>query len=366
MIRWVSLMLALAMAAPAMAQAPVAAARPAMGDVTPADYGKPANWICRPGVDDGSCSANLDAIAIDTAARRTPAPFVAAADPKVDCFYLYPTTSTDQTLYSDLVPDAEEKRAVHGQASRLREKCRLFAPVYHSFTMAALRWSMAGGADVLSSFDVPYRDVVAAWRAYLANDNKGRGVVLIGQSQGAILLKRLIAEEIDGKPAQKRLVAAYLAGNADLSAKSFKHIPPCSAPSQTGCVVAWSSYMDGYEGPRIFGGPPKGEPSLCVNPAAVAGGRGIAKAYLNRPVYAPPGDPPFIELVGQLSVECVSDAAGAVLRVRIEPGPVSGLLSAGLARLSALPPPWGMHPLDISLVQGSMLDLIGMQAAAWK
>jgi hypothetical protein len=338
-----------------------------MGDITPPDYAKPESWMCRPGVDDGTCSANLDATAFDAEAKRTPAPFAAATDPRIDCFYVYPTTSLDPTMFSDMVPDAEERRTVHGQAARLREKCRLFAPIYHSFTMAALRWTMAGGGQnaVSASFDVPYRDVLAAWRSYLAHDNQGRGVVLVGHSQGAILLKRLIAEEIDGKPAQKRLVAAYLAGNLDLSAKSFKSIPPCAATGQTGCVVAWSSYREDYQGDRIFGGTVKGEPPLCVNPAAVAGGRGTAKAYLSKPSYAPAGDPPFVELIGQLSVECVADAKGAALRVHAEPGPLAGLLAAGLARLNALPGPWGMHPLDISLVQGNMVDLIGTQAEAW-
>jgi hypothetical protein len=367
MRRILALALAAMMLAPACAQAPAADDRIALGDTTPPDYAKPENWMCRPGVDDGTCSAGLDAMAVDINVKRTPAPFVAAPDPKVDCFFVYPTTSLDPTMYSDLIPDAEEKRTVHGQAARLREKCRLFVPIYHSFTMAALRWTMAKPERAATiDFDPPYRSVLAAWRAYLARDNKGRGVVLVGHSQGAILLKRLIAEEIDGKPAQKRLVAAYLAGNLDLSAKSFKSIPPCAAPGQTGCVVAWSSYRADYAGPRMFGGALKGEPPLCVNPAALAGGRGLAKAYLSKPSYAPAGDPPYVELVGQLSAECVSDAEGAVLRFRVEPGPVGGLLESGLARLAALPAPWGMHPLDISLVQGNMVDLIGAQAEAWK
>ncbi len=32
------------------------------------------------------------------------------------------------------------------------------------------------------------RDVKAAWNDYLARDNKGRGVVLIGHSQGSLIL----------------------------------------------------------------------------------------------------------------------------------------------------------------------------------
>ena len=44
------------------------------------------------------------------------------------------------------------------------------------------------------------RDVRAAWREYLANHNKGRPFVLIGHSQGSLMLQQLIAHEIEGKP----------------------------------------------------------------------------------------------------------------------------------------------------------------------
>lgn len=355
-----------ALLSPAGAQAPNMAGMPPRGDVFPVDYTKPENWICRPGVDDGTCSANLDAVAVDAKGERTPAPFVAAGDPPIDCFYVYPTTSDDPTFYSDMKADASEKRAVHGQAARLRAKCRLFVPVYHSVTMAALRWNMAHpGADRGADLDVPYHDLVSAWRSYLAHDNKGRGVVLVGHSQGAILLKRLIAEKIDGKPAQKLLVAAYLAGNRDLSARSFASIPPCAAADQTGCLVAWSSYREGHEGERFFGGTKAGEPPLCVNPAALAGGRGLAKPYLSKPALAPESDPPYVEPIGQISAECVTDDKGAVLRIHVESaGKYAGLISYALNQL-ALPGGWGLHTLDISLMQGNMVDLLGTQSAAW-
>lgn len=358
-MRWLAgLAWGLMLVAPAGAQAP--SERPATGDTSPIDYARPDAWLCRPGVDDGTCSANLDAAVIDGKGGARPAPFAAAADPKIDCFYVYPTASLDPTLFSDMVPDAGEKRAVHGQAARLRAQCRLFAPIYHSVTMTALRWNMAHPGDVTFGDGVSYRDVRAAWLSYLAHDNRGRGVVLIGHSQGAMLLKRLIVDEIDGKPTQKLLVAAYLAGNPDLSARTFKAIPPCRAADQTGCVIAWSSYLEGAAGDRIFGAVKPGDPPLCVNPAALAGGRGIAKAYLAKPA----GDPPFEELVGPISAECVADARGAVLRVRIEPGPAAPMLERAFERVSASPA-WGLHSLDVSLVQGNVIDLIGTQSAAW-
>lgn len=342
---------------------PAPAARPATGDIAPIDYAKPANWACRPGVDDGTCSANLDALKIDTAGGRVPTPHVVPKDPPIDCFYVYPTASLDKTMFSDLILDDQEKKAIHGQAARLTARCRLFVPVYHQFTMAALAWTMHQTAPT-PAFDTPYRDVLAAWKYYLAHDNHGRGVVLVGHSQGAIILKQLIAEQIDGKPAQKLLVAAYLAGNPDLNAKSFHGIKACAASDQTGCVVAWSSYLDSYDGPRFFGATPSGVPPLCVNPAGVGGGRGALETYLSKPNFAPPSDPPYIELTGQLTAQCVADAQGAVLRVHIEPGPAAALLGVVMARFSPAPA-WGEHPLDISLVQGNMIDLIGTQTQAW-
>ena len=363
-MRTILLLAAVLAPAAAPAQMPTSpATMPETGDIAPIDYGKPANWACRPSVDDGTCSAGLDAVKIDTANERTPAPHVVAKDPPIDCFYVYPTASLDQTMFSDLTLDAKEKQSIHGQAARLTARCRLFVPIYHQFTMAALAWTVAhpGGN---SDFAIPYRDVLAAWKSYLAHDNHGRGVVLVGHSQGAIILKRLIAEEIDGKPEQRLLVAAYLAGNLDLNARSFRKLAPCTTTEQTGCVVAWSSYLDTYTGLRFFGGTPAGVPPLCVNPAAVGGGRGALKTYLSKPNFAPETDPPYIELSGQLTAECVADAGGAVLRVHIEPGPAAGLLGVVLQRYSPLPA-WGEHPLDISLVQGNMIDLIGTQTTAW-
>ena len=359
------LLLAGLMAATPLAAQPATppATMPEHGDTAPVDYSKPASWACRPGVDDGTCSANLDAVKIDSANNRTPAPHIVPKDAPIDCFYVYPTASLDTTMFSDLVLDEKEKQSIHGQAARLTARCRLFVPIYHQFTMAALRWTMAHpGGD--PDFAIPYRDVLAAWKSYLAHDNHGRGVILVGHSQGAIILKQLIAEEVDGKPAQKLLVAAYLAGNPDLNAQSFHAVKPCAAADQTGCVVAWSSYLDTYSGPRFFGGTRSGVPPLCVNPAAITGGRGALETYLSKPSFAPETDPPYVELAGQLTAECVADAGGAVLRVHIEPGPAAGLLGIVMQRFSPMPA-WGEHPLDISLVQGNMIDLIGSQSAAW-
>ena len=55
--------------------------------------------------------------------------------------------------------------------------------------------------------------MLSAFRDYLAHYNDGRGIVFIGHSQGAVILIRLLQQEVDRTPAlRNRLVSALLMG----------------------------------------------------------------------------------------------------------------------------------------------------------
>jgi hypothetical protein len=336
------------------------------------DYADPAHWLCKPG-DEAKCEDGLDAIAVDASGQRTPLPpFKAVEDPKVDCFFIYPTVSEEPSTYADLTPSPEIARDAHGQVGRYGQVCRLFVPLYRQITLTELQHH-ASGKTFMQLTDVPYADVKAAWNYYLAHENSGRGVILVGHSQGTILLQRLLQEEIDRKPAEKLLVAAHLGGDPGLGVKpgsdrggTFQSIRTCRSADQTDCVVVWATYaVDDKISPRIFGNPPgPGQAAACVNPAAPGGGRAMLHGYIRKPAEAPAGDPPYVEMVGQISAECVSDSQGSVLRVTIEPGRFSDRL-AGFFKLSANPG-WGLHGLDFSLPQGDLVDLAGREAASWE
>ena len=84
-----------------------------------------------------------------------------------------------------------------------------------------------------ASPSLAYGDVLAAWRDYLAHYNHGRGVVLIGHSQGAYVLKHLVTTVIDRSAAQRRLlVSAILLGGQVHAANTagghrrLPHVPP--------------------------------------------------------------------------------------------------------------------------------------------
>src|SRR5262249_1904058 len=134
--------------------------------------------------------------------------------PAIDCFYVYPTVSRDPGSVATMKVAPEELGVVAAQFARFAQVCRPFAPLYRQLTLTALIARMSG--KPLTDKHDPrsgYHDVVDAWNYYLAHDNQGRGVVLIGHSQGSFVLTELIKNEIEGKPVQSKLVSAILMGS---------------------------------------------------------------------------------------------------------------------------------------------------------
>ncbi len=191
----------------------------------------------------------------------------------IDCFYVYPTVSLENTPNADMASGPEERRVCRVPICILRAKCRTFAPLYRQITVASLNGAVSG-----ADFQLPYRDVLEAWRFYLAHENQGRGAVLIGHSQGAKILTRLLAEEVDGRPVQRLLISAILPGtdiqmprNSHASG-TFHHIPACATRSQIGCIIAYSTYLaSDPPGPDSAFGASAGQglSDACVNPGAL-------------------------------------------------------------------------------------------------
>ncbi len=188
------------------AQAPAAPAQPTLVEVKPNDYGDDKSWLCRPGRKGDACDVDLTTTIVAADGTLTRETF--AADPKapIDCFYVYPTVSTDRSQNSDMTADPAELNVVLQQFARFGSKCRTFAPLYRQMTLMGLQQYLAkGSAAIPFETGLQYDDVRDAWQHYLKNDNQGRGVVLVGHSQGSYILEALIAREIDGKPIQRQL-----------------------------------------------------------------------------------------------------------------------------------------------------------------
>ena len=171
-------------------------------------------WLCKPGLADNPCATDLSTTQLAPTGDVLGETPVRRKKPKVDCFYVYPTVSDDPGVNSDREAGPEERSIALYQAARYAEHCRVYAPLYRQITLEGIFSGEPIGAE---ERDLSYNDVVDAWKTYLRRYNNGRGVVLIGHSQGTYVLRQLIAERIDKrKGVRKRIVSAILlGGNVD-------------------------------------------------------------------------------------------------------------------------------------------------------
>ena len=136
------------------------------------------------------------------------------------------------------------------------------------------------------------------------------------------MLIRLLKSQVDPKPAVRaRMVSALLMGGnvtvpiGKTVGGDFKRIPACRSRSQTGCVVAYSSFLD-----------------------------------------PPPADSP-----NQYSAHCQYKNGISWLQVNVIPHP-------GDPRpvvTQSLGPTWGLHLDDVNLSLGNLVSLVKSQAKAY-
>jgi hypothetical protein len=346
-------------------------------------------WLCRPGLADNPCTADRTATAVDGDGDGRTEKARRAKSRPIDCFYVYPTVSAQPTINANLNIDPIQIDVAKAQASRFSQVCRVYAPIYRQLTLSAI-----GGGATAEAAAIAYGDVRKAWRDYLRHYNRGRGVVLIGHSQGAGMLNQLVREKIDPKPrARRRLVSALLIGGNVLVPRGkevggdFANIRACRSPNQTRCVVGYSTYNEPPPPDAIFGRVNEGfnrvrgvAPSpaeseiLCVNPGALARqAESTAHAYYPThldlgvlgtalPAAAlAPIPTPWVTYPGLYRAQC-READGAswlnIEEVREPDDPRPALVNS-------LGPGWGLHLVDVNAVIGDLVSLVRRQGAAW-
>lgn len=374
------------------AQAPAPAAPPA-AVIQANDYKDEKSWLCRPGREGDACDVDLTTTVVAADGTLTREAFTPDPKAPIDCFYVYPTVSTDRTPNSDMTADLAETNVVLQQFARFGSRCRTFAPLYRQMTLIGLQQFLAKGASAIP-FDsgVQYEDVRDAWQHYLKNDNQGRGFVLIGHSQGAYILEALIAKEIDGKPIQKQLVGAYILGATFLAptgkdaGAQFKQIPLCRKPGQIGCVVNYSAFRSTVTPPAntLFGhSSDPASSGSCTNPVTLGAGSAPLRAYLStggrmiamggaavKPWAADKTvDTPFVSVPGLLTAECKTNEYATYLEIKVNGDPADPRVDDITGDLGAVGKPlanWGLHLIDVNLAMGNLLDLVEAQSKAYR
>lgn len=351
-------------------------------------------WLCRPGLEPDPCLASRAATVVtyEGATREQAAQAsIGAPSPPIDCFYVYPTVSEQPTKNANLAIEAAETRVAKVQASRFSQDCKVYTPIYEQVTLKALsEGAITSGAAVRA-----YRSMLGGFQEYLTKYNKGRRFVLIGHSQGALLLTRLIQERIDGNPAlRRRLVSAILLGANVLVPEgkpvgaTFHHIPACETVTQTGCVVAYSSYAREPPANAYFGRPGSplleggkatpGTEVLCVNPTLADQNDHVGDLLPYAPtdvlvgrtgggVEAPEARTPWVEELGLVTAQCKRANGASWLQI----SPAEGLSAEetasraahheGLEELQS--PEWGLHIDDLNEALGNLVGMVAIETA---
>jgi hypothetical protein len=358
----------------------------------PNDYADGKTWLCRPGRQD-ACAIDHTTTVVAADGKLSKETWTADPNAPIDCFYVYPTISTDPTPNSDMNADPAELNVIKQQFARFASKCKPYAPLYRQVTLVGLRRMLAPGAAVTLDQGLQYDDVKDAWNHYLKNDNQGRGFVLVAHSQGSFILNRLIHDEIDGKPIQSKLVSAILLGTTLAVPKgkdvggSFQHVPLCHAATQTGCVITFASFRSTVPPPAntLFGRVPDAAmAAACTNPAALAGGSGELRAYLDKTgrtiTSTTPGKPwvvpeqpietPWVSVPGLLTAKCASNEnASGYLEVTVHGDPADPRVDDIVGDIGAGPnvlANWGLHLVDVNLVMGNLLDIVSQQTKTYQ
>ncbi|MFZ9668937.1 MAG: DUF3089 domain-containing protein [Solirubrobacterales bacterium] len=342
----------------------------------------PANaatvWLCKPGLESNPCAVSMADTALYADGKSKVESPRRPKSPPIDCFYVYPTVSNQQTGNSNLKKDPEQISVAQDQASRFSAKCKVYAPMYRQLTKAG---SMLQTSPPTTTPDpeLAYRDVRSAWMEYLRKFNRGRGVILLGSSQGAKNLTRLVQEEIDeDSRVRRKLVSAMIIGAAVLVPEgsdvggSFERVPACRRVTQTGCVIAYNTYPSTPPLNAFFGITLEpGMRVLCVNPNGLAPGTSgpalpyvptARLAYLLPPAGFSVPRTRWVSLPDMYSTQCLSNATHTWLQAN-DVGP-AGDSRPGFGQ--ALGPRYGFHQVDITLNLGSLVRLAGSQATAWK
>ncbi len=261
-------------------------------------YRDPAMWFSRPGkLPDPARWQPEAAASADEAARDEAAPPApsdppsppqdgeaadeagAEAVPPFAVFFVHPTSFLNRSSWNaPLADERSQERArlfLRGLASPFNQASEIWAPRYRQATFGAF---LTDAPEAARAIDAAYLDIDQAFTFFLESLDQEMPIVIVGHSQGALHVIRLLRDRVAGTPLEERVAMVYAVGwpisiTHDLPALG---LPACATPSQGGCIASWSSFaepadpgrvLDTYRNSIGFDGELRGEsPILCLNP----------------------------------------------------------------------------------------------------
>jgi len=352
-----------------------------VGTTAPLDYEDRNLWVCAPGNDPDECTRNLDFTVFLPDGTTRIEKHVPAKDPKFDCFYVYPTVdltgTTNTTNFSDI---SHVLDALMSQGARFSRLCRVFAPLYRQSAIG----SSGGSIGLVGDPALAIGDVEDAFDVYMNEFNQGRKFVLIGHSQGTFMLQALYKSRFeDDEALRSQLISALLVGGGptvptgEKVGGSFQTLPACSAPGETGCVIAYNSFAKEAPPPEnaAFGRDAGDQEVICTSPLVLSNNSGRSRMTYQPKTFATPTfvpntpegefpefDTPHAGFPEVFHGECVKKNGFHYFEVSLDapPGdkravaPYRNTLTEGIG--------FGLHVADYNLFLDDVIEAVRLQA----
>lgn len=316
----------------------------------PPDYALPSSWSALPELDDLGDRVPPGLVA------------VAPAEAPADVFFIHSTSAVgaewNASATDPKIAEASDRGGVLIQASAFNGIGAIYAPRYRQSSGTAYNHPSSDGE---AAIELAYSDIDRAFSAFLARRDPARPFLLVGHSQGAGLMARLLARRVSGTPLRDQLVAAWIIGSGlthEGLARDAPDIPPCSGPEDVGCVVAWNARGPDYQPGGVELWYPPGEHRVCTNPLSGIGEGGPMPASANLgAVFLQSPDP--APRPGFADAACVD----GVLRVQLYGRAPRDLPSRVLDRVMGK---GNYHPIELELFWSNVRANAAERVAAWE
>lgn len=176
----------------------------------------------------------------------------------VDVFYVYPTAWFKEDPSEPNICAIDNRIMLIGsqgafdrQATAFETVGNIYAPYYQQADAAYIlslaeeeRWDFVN--------TIPAKDVTAAFDYYIKNYNNDKPFILVGHSQGAMMLQLLLRDYMARNPAvYKRMVSAYVIGYpiTEKYMAANKHLKFAQGADDTGVIVSYNT-----QSPKIGAG----------------------------------------------------------------------------------------------------------------
>lgn len=321
---------------------------------TPDTYRNPAQWIAM-GEGRADDPARWLPGGVQAEPHRLPA----------QVFFIHPTSHFDRLSWNagpdDMLANTRADLFTRGLASPFNAAAQIWAPRYRQATLGAFLTERAEGMQAL---DTAYGDVLSAFDSFITQADPTLPIVLVGHSQGAFHLMRLMRDRVAGKPMAARIAAAYVVGwpvslTHDLPQMG---LPACTSATQSGCVLSWQSFAEpadtsmtraAYARFPGLDGQARGDSAfLCTNPMTGMPGTDPVPASANLGTLVPDATMTGARLVpGMVPARCGSDGF-----LMIGPAPQMGPFVA---------PGNNYHVYDIPLFWANVRADVARRVGAW-